>query len=58
MKFMDNYCGQRDIIKKIKILTKRGADTIYTVIPIKYHNYPSNTKLKHANVLFQVNKMS
>ena len=56
MKFTHNYWGQLDIIKKIKILTKRGADTIYTVLPTKYCKYTSTTILKHANVLAKVNK--
>ena len=47
--------SQRDIIKKIKILTKQGTDTIYTFILMKYHKYPLK-KLKHAKVLAQVNK--
>ena len=55
-KFTHNEWGQRDIIKKIIILTKRGADMIYTVIPKKHQKYLSNTILKHANVLAQVNK--
>ena len=40
MNFTHNDSGQRDIIKKIKILTKRVAYTIYTVIPMKYPKYP------------------
>ena len=32
IKFTHNDWGQCDIIKKIKILTKRGEDRIYTVI--------------------------
>ena len=47
MKFTHNEWGQRDIIKHIIILTKRGADKIYTVIPMKYDNYTSNKILKH-----------
>ena len=31
---------------------------IYTVIPMKYSKYPSNTTLKHANVLEKANKLS
>ena len=57
IKFTHNDWGQRDIIKNVIILTKRGADTIYTVIPIKYQKYPSNTILKHAIFLAKVNKL-
>ena len=44
-------------MKNIIILTKLGADTIYTVLPMKYQKYPSTTILKHANVLDKVNKL-
>ena len=54
--FTQNYCGQRDIINNIKILIKWVTDTINAVIPKKYQNYPSDTILKHANVLAKVNK--
>ena len=57
MKFMQNECGQRDITNRIKILTKRGSDKIHDVILKIYHKYPSNTILKHANVLAEVNKL-
>ena len=56
MKFMHNELGQRDIINNIIILTKLLADTIYTVIPMKYQKYPSTTRLEHVNVLAEVNK--
>ena len=39
------------------MLTKRGSDTIHDVIPTKYQKYPSNTILKHVNVLAKVNKL-
>ena len=51
MKFSHNYWVQGDIINYNLILTKRGADTIYTVIPIKYHKYTSNKIINHSNVL-------
>ena len=57
MSFTKNDWGQRDIINKITVLTKRGADTIYTSIPMKYQNYHSTTIIKHANVLAKVNKL-
>ena len=50
MNFTHNYWGQHDIINKIKILTKQGADTIYTAIMIKYHKYPSEKIIRHAIV--------
>ena len=56
MCFTHNYWVQRDIINNIIILTKWGADTIYTVIPKKYQDYPSIKILKHVNVLAKVNK--
>ena len=55
--FTHNDWGQREILNNIIILTKRVADTIYTIIPTKYQNYPSTTTLKHANVLSKVNKL-
>ena len=58
MKFTHNDWGQRDIIKIIIILTKRGVDMIYTAMPMKYHKYPSNNILKHGNFLAKVNKPS
>ena len=36
---------------KTKILTKQGSDMMQNFIPTKYHKYPSNTILKHENVL-------
>ena len=45
MDFTPNDCGQRGIINRIKILTKRGSDKIHDVIPTKYKKYPSNTIL-------------
>ena len=57
MEFTQNDWGQRDIINKIVILTKRGTDTIHAVIPEKYQKYPSTTILEHANVLAKVNKL-
>ena len=57
MEFTKNGSGQRDIINKTKIFTKRGLDMIHDVIPKKYHNYPSTTILKHVNVLAKVNKL-
>ena len=56
MKFVHNYWGQRDIINKIIILTKKGVDMIYTIFPTKYQKYPSTTILKHANVLDKEHK--
>ena len=53
---MQNDWGQRDIINRIKILTKRGSYMINDAIPTKYCKYPSNTLLKQANVLVKVNK--
>ena len=51
-----NDWGQRDIINKTKILTKKGSDKIHDVIPTKYQKYPLNTILKHANVFDKANK--
>ena len=45
MEFTPNDCGQRDIINRIKILTKYVSDKIHDVIPTKYKTYPSNTIL-------------
>ena len=56
MDFTKNDCGQRDIIKKIIILTKRGTDMIHAVIPEKCNNYPSTTIIKHTIFLAKVNK--
>ena len=39
MEFTQNYWDQRDVINKIKILIKRGTDTIQTIIPEKYQKY-------------------
>ena len=52
-----NYWGQCDILNTIIILTKRGTDKIYAVIPTKYQKYPSTTILKHANILAKVIKL-
>ena len=57
MEFTQNDWRQRDIINKTKILTKWGLDKIHEAIPTKYHKYPSNTILKHANVLAKWNKL-
>ena len=38
------------------VSTKQVLYTIYDVIPMKYHKYPSFTILKHGNVLAEVNK--
>ena len=51
-----NDCGQREIINKIKILTKRSSDTIHVVIPMKYQKNTSTTILKHKNILAKLNK--
>ena len=56
MGFTQNDWDQRDIINKIKILTKWGTNMIHDVIPTKYQKYPSITILKHVNVLTKVNK--
>ena len=56
MEFTQNYWGQRDIVNKITILTKRGLDTIHAVILTKYPIYPSTTILKYGNVLAKINK--
>ena len=56
MNFIQNDWGQRDIINKIKILTKQDTDMIHVVTTTKYHKYPSNTIIKHANVLDELNK--
>ena len=58
MGFTHNDWGQCDIIKKNKILTNWYAYTIYTVIMMIYHKFPSNTILKHSNILDQLNKSS
>ena len=55
MKFTKNDWGWSDIINKTKILTKRGSDAINDIISKKYQKYPSNTKVKHANVFAKVN---
>ena len=56
MSFTHNDLDQCDIINHIIILTKRGADKIYTILPKKHYRYPSTTILKHANALVKVNK--
>ena len=58
MKFTNNDLGQYDIIKKNIILTKQDVDMINKFILVKYHKYPQNTIIKHANVLDKVNKPS
>ena len=55
--FTQNYWGQRDIINKIIIFTKRVTDTIHALIPTKYQKYPSTTTLKHEKNLDKVNKL-
>ena len=55
--FTYNDSGKRTITNNIIILTKRGADTTYTVILAKYYKYPSTTIIKHANVMATVNKL-
>ena len=45
MEFTQNDWGQRDIINKIKILTKLGTDTIHAVISTKYQKYPSTERV-------------
>ena len=57
MEFTQSDWGQHDIISEIKILLKRGINTIHAVIPIKFQNYPSTTILKHSNVLAKVNTL-
>ena len=57
MEFTQNDWGQCDIINKTKILTKRGSDKVHDIIPTKYQKYPSDTILKHANVLSKSNKL-
>ena len=57
MGFNQNDRGKRYITNKIKILTKRGTDTIHAVIPMKYQKYTSTTILKYVNVLAKVNKL-
>ena len=49
--------SKHEIIKKPKILTKRGSDNIHDVILTKYQKYTSDTILKHANVLAKANKL-
>ena len=44
MSHTHNEWVQRDIINNIIILTKRDADMIYTIIPTKHQNYPSNRR--------------
>ena len=56
MEIMQNYWGQREIINKIKMLNKRGTDTIHATIPTKNWKYPSTTILKYVNILAKVNK--
>ena len=56
MSFTHNIKGQNDTINNIIILTKRGADTVYTVFHKKFHRYPSTTIPKHLNFLAKVNK--
>ena len=57
MESTQNDWGQCDIINKTKILAKRGSDKIHDIIQTKYQKNPSNTILKHANVLDKVNKL-
>ena len=56
MEFTKSDWGWRDIMNKITILTKRGTDAIYAVIPTKYQKYLSTAILDHVNVLDRVNK--
>ena len=56
MSFTHTDWDKCDIINNILILTKRGSDTIHTIIPKKYQKYQSTTILKHENVLVKVNK--
>ena len=55
MELTQNYQGQRAIMNKITLVTKRGTDTIHTFILEKYQKCPSTTILKHVNVLAGVN---
>ena len=50
-----NDWGQFDIINNIIVLTKRGADTVHTIIPKKYQKYPSTIILKQEFFLARVN---
>ena len=45
MEFTPNYCGKRDNIYIIKLLSKQGSDQIHEIIPTTYQKYPSNTIL-------------
>ena len=56
MIFTNNNWGKHEILNNVIILTKQGADTIYTVILTKYQKSPSTAILQHANVLAKVNK--
>ena len=54
--FNKNDRCQRDIINKIKVITKICTYTIHDLIPLKYQKYPYTTIMKHVNVLDKVNK--
>ena len=56
MSFNQNEWGQREIINKITIWTKKGKYMINAIITMKYQKYPSTTIPKHENVLAKVNK--
>ena len=57
MEFTQHDWGQRGIINTVIILTKRGTDTINSVILTKYQKYPSTTILRHEDVWDKVNKL-
>ena len=58
MSFNQNELGQRNIINRITILTKRGTDMMHDVITTKYQKYTSIKILKNANVMAALNKSS
>ena len=56
MNFMHNDWSKCDTMENITIITKWGADTIYTVLMKKYQKYPSTKIPKHPYFLTKVNK--
>ena len=57
MKFTHNDWVHRDIINIIMMLTKRGANKIYNVLPKKYQKYHLTTILKYAKISDKWNKL-
>ena len=56
MDFTKNDSDQRDIINKIKILTKRGTDSICAAVPNKFQKNTSTKIFNNAIFLAKLNK--